>query len=152
MIFLLRILILLPLQKAFFFIHNKNETENVILSRLLANIKLNKTLELKCAILLTDILKEQDFERKKAVQNYFLYQYPFVFKKLIIEPRKYATQYSRSKLYSQVPTLGQKSSIYPKIRILKISLFTKFTISGSHFTQNSHFQNLIFHKIHKFKI
>ena len=41
-------------------------------------------------------------------------------------------------------TLGQKSSIYPKIHILKISFFTKFTISKSHFSQNSHFVNLIF--------
>ena len=30
---------------------------------------------------------------------------------------------------SQKITLGQKSSIYPKIHILKILLFTKFTIS-----------------------
>ena len=30
-------------------------------------------------------------------------------------------------------TLGQKSSIYPKIHILKISLLTKFTFSKSHF-------------------
>ena len=30
-------------------------------------------------------------------------------------------------------TLGQKSSIYPKIQILKFSLFTEFTISKSHF-------------------
>ena len=48
-------------------------------------------------------------------------------------------------------TLGQKSSIYPNIHILKISLFTKFTISESHFSQNSHFQYLNFHKIHIFK-
>ena len=38
-------------------------------------------------------------------------------------------------------TLGQKSSIYPKIHNLK-----------SQFTHNSHFQNLIFDKIHNFKI
>ena len=49
-------------------------------------------------------------------------------------------------------TLWQKSSVYPKIHILKISLFTKFTISKPHFSQNSPFQNLIFHKIHILKI
>ena len=62
---------------------------------------------------------------------------------------------------SGASTLGQKSSIYPKIHILKISFFTKFTISifkssfftkitfsKYHFWQKSHFQNIIFHKIH----
>ena len=55
-------------------------------------------------------------------------------------------------------TLGQKSSIYPKIHTLKISLFTKFTFSKSqfftkftflksYFSQNSHFQNLTLDKI-----
>ena len=59
-------------------------------------------------------------------------------------------------------SLGQKSAIYPNIHILKISLFTKFTISKypfftiltiwkSHFSQNSQFQSLIFHKIHIFQ-
>ena len=38
--------------------------------------------------------------------------------------------------YIEVSTLGQKSSIFPKIHILKISLFTKFTFSKSHFSQN----------------
>ena len=47
---------------------------------------------------------------------------------------------------------GAKSSIYPKIHILKMSFFTKFTFSNSHFYQNSHFQILIFDKIHIFKI
>ena len=40
-------------------------------------------------------------------------------------------------------TLGQKSTIYPKnhkIHFLKIWLFTKFTFSKSHFSQNSHFK------------
>ena len=46
-------------------------------------------------------------------------------------------------------TLGQNPSIYPKIHI---SLFTKFTFLKSHFSQNSHFQYFIFHKIHNFKI
>ena len=32
-----------------------------------------------------------------------------------------------------VYTLGKKSSIYPKIHILKISFFTKFTFCKSHF-------------------
>ena len=50
--------------------------------------------------------------------------------------------------YCAACTLGQKSAIYPKK-----SLFTKFTISKSHFfSQNSQFQNLIFHKIHNLKI
>ena len=49
-------------------------------------------------------------------------------------------------------TLRQKSTIYPKIHIVKFSLFTKFTFSKSHYSQNSHFQNIIFHKIHSFKI
>ena len=38
-----------------------------------------------------------------------------------------------------------------KNHILKISFFTKFIISKSHFSQNSHFQSLIFHEIHIFK-
>ena len=36
-------------------------------------------------------------------------------------------------------TLGQKSTFYPKIHILKIPIFTKFTFLKSHFSQNSHF-------------
>ena len=56
------------------------------------------------------------------------------------------------------PTLGQKFTFYPKIHILKIPIFTKFTSLKSHFSQstflkshfpqNSHIWNLIFHKIH----
>ena len=65
---------------------------------------------------------------------------------------------------SKCSTLGQKSSIYAKIHILKISFFTKFTFSKSHFfhkihilkisifSQNSHFRSLIFHKVHIFKV
>ena len=49
-------------------------------------------------------------------------------------------------------TLGQKSSIYPKIHNLEITIFTKFTIWKSQFSQNSQFENLIFHKIHNFKV
>ena len=49
-------------------------------------------------------------------------------------------------------TLGQKSSIHPKIHILKVAFLTKFTISKPHFSQNSHFQNRIFDKIHNFKV
>ena len=47
-------------------------------------------------------------------------------------------------------TLGQKSSNYPKINIFKISFLTNFSISKPHFSQNSHFPNLIIHKIHLF--
>ena len=58
---------------------------------------------------------------------------------------------------------GKKPAIYPKIhiliisffnkiRIFKISFFTKFTFSKPHFSQNSHFQSIIFHKIHNFKV
>ena len=36
-------------------------------------------------------------------------------------------------------TLGQKSSIKPKIHTLKMPLFTKFTISKSYYSQNSLF-------------
>ena len=49
-------------------------------------------------------------------------------------------------------TVGQKSSIYPKIHNLEITIFTKFTFWKSHFSQNSQFQSLIFHKIHNLKI
>ena len=41
---------------------------------------------------------------------------------------------------------------FHKIHNLKISFFTKFTFSKSHFSQNSQFQFLIFHKIHIFKL
>ena len=54
-------------------------------------------------------------------------------------------------LIQSISTLGQKFSICPKIDILKISYFTKFTFSKSHFLQNSQFQNLIFQKIHIFQ-
>ena len=37
------------------------------------------------------------------------------------------------------PTLGQKSTFYPKIHILKIPIFTKVTFLKSHFSQNSQF-------------
>ena len=46
--------------------------------------------------------------------------------------------------------MGQKSSIYPKIHIFKITFFTKFTILKSNFSQNSQIQNHIFLKIHNF--
>ena len=45
-------------------------------------------------------------------------------------------------------TLGQKSTFYPKILKLKIPIVTKFTFLKPHFSQNSHFWNHIFHKIH----
>ena len=60
--------------------------------------------------------------------------------------------YNNLLLAKKGSTLGQKSSIYQEMNILKILLFTKFTISKSHFSQNSHFQSLIFHKIHIFKV
>ena len=50
------------------------------------------------------------------------------------------------------PALGQKSKIYPKIHLFEISFFAKFTFLKSHFSQNSHFWNFIFHKIHIFEI
>ena len=43
-------------------------------------------------------------------------------------------------------------TFYPKCHILKIPFLTKFTFSKFHFSQNSHFQNSIFHKIHIVKI
>ena len=46
---------------------------------------------------------------------------------------------------------GGKILILSKNHILKFSIFPKFTILKSHFSQNSHFQNLIFHKINFFK-
>ena len=46
---------------------------------------------------------------------------------------------------SKIHNLGKQNCT------LKISFFTKFTFSKSHFSQNSHFQKLIFHKIHIFK-
>ena len=49
------------------------------------------------------------------------------------------------------PTLGQKFTFYPKIHILKIPIFTKFTSLRSHFSQNSPFWKLNFHKIHIFE-
>ena len=58
----------------------------------------------------------------------------------------------RSLNIDKLPTQEQKSSFYQKNHILKLSIFPKFTISNFHFWQNSHFQNLIFHKIHVFKI
>ena len=49
-------------------------------------------------------------------------------------------------------TMGQKSLIFSKIHNFENLLFlTKFAISKSHFSQNSHFQSLVFHKIHTFK-
>ena len=42
----------------------------------------------------------------------------------------------------------QKLIIYPKIHILRISIFTKFTFGKTHFSQNSHFENHNLHKIH----
>ena len=40
---------------------------------------------------------------------------------------------------------------HPFRYIFKISFFTRFTISKSQFSQNSHFQSLIFQKIHIFQ-
>ena len=48
--------------------------------------------------------------------------------------------------------LGANSSFYPKNHMLKFSIFPKFTMSKSHFSQNSHFQNFVFHKVHVFII
>ena len=63
-----------------------------------------------------------------------------------------ATIFSPLNQARYIHTLGQKSSIYPKIHILKTSFFTKFTFSKSHYSQNSQFQSLICHKIHIFKV
>ena len=41
--------------------------------------------------------------------------------------------------------------VIPKLHISKSHFLTKFAFSESHFWQNSHFENLIFHKIHNFK-
>ena len=58
-------------------------------------------------------------------------------------------------------TLVQKIEIFPKIPFLKIPFLTKFTISNSHFLQNSNFETsfsqnsqsqiLIFYKILNFE-
>ena len=47
---------------------------------------------------------------------------------------------------------NSQNLIFHKIHNFKISFFTKFTSSKSHFWQNSYFQNLIFDKIHIFKV
>ena len=49
-------------------------------------------------------------------------------------------------------TLGQNHYFIQKIHNLKISFLTKFTITKPHFSQNSHFENLIFDKIHNFNV
>ena len=49
-----------------------------------------------------------------------------------------------------LPNGAKILNLSKKNHIQKISLFTKLTISKSHFSQNSHFQNLIFHNIHNF--
>ena len=41
--------------------------------------------------------------------------------------------------------------IFHTIHIFKISVFSKFTYSKSHFSQNSPFQSVSFHKIHIFQ-
>ena len=43
---------------------------------------------------------------------------------------------------------GKNQHFIQKIHIMKIPIFTKFTFLKSQFPQNSHFCNLIFHKIH----
>ena len=53
---------------------------------------------------------------------------------------------------SEQSTLGQKSSIFLKIHIFKITFLTEFIFWKSHFWQNSHSENLILHKIHIFKV
>ena len=71
--------------------------------------------------LLDDILKREPVEPARSAKQLFVNEY-----------------------------LG-KIHIFSKNYILNISIFTKFTISKSHFPQNSHFQSLIFHKIHIFQ-
>ena len=44
--------------------------------------------------------------------------------------------------------MSRFDDIFHKIHNFKILFFTKFTFSKSHFSQNSHFQSPIFHKIH----
>ena len=47
------------------------------------------------------------------------------------------------------PMVDQESNVLQHFLTSElVSLGTKFTFSKSHFWQNSHFQNLIFHKIH----
>ena len=53
---------------------------------------------------------------------------------------------------SKIVHTGAKIHILSKNHILKIPLFTKYTFLKLHFSQNSHFWNLIFHKIHIFEI
>ena len=50
------------------------------------------------------------------------------------------------------PSTHFQNLIFDKILSFKISFLTKFTISKSHFWQNSQLQNHIFDKIHIFKI
>ena len=65
-------------------------------------------------------------------------------------PKMYGYTYSKrnvsfqNKSFSDLIHTGAKSLIYPKIHILKISFLTKFTISMSHFSQNSHFSSFKF--------
>ena len=47
---------------------------------------------------------------------------------------------------------GKNPQFIPNIHIFKTSFFTMFTMSKYHFSPNSQFQNVIFHKIHTFKI
>ena len=52
------------------------------------------------------------------------------------------------RLLSWASHWGKNPKINPKIHILKTSFLTKFTFLKSHSWQISHFENLIFHKIH----
>ena len=73
--------------------------------------------------------------------------------KLTVHENEFALIVTLSKMHNlELPALRGKeeSSIHPKIAILRILFFTKFTFSQSHFSQNSHFYNLIFHKIEFF--
>ena len=49
-------------------------------------------------------------------------------------------------------TLGENPHFIQKFTFWKSQFLTKFTSLNSHFSQNSHFWNLIFHKIHIFEI
>ena len=59
--------------------------------------------------------------------------------------------HTRAKILNLSKNSPFEISLFDKIRIFRVSFFTKFTFWKSHFSQNSHFQSLICHKIHFFK-
>ena len=69
-----------------------------------------------------------------------------------LDSKKRGKKRKRENSLFSLTEFSSKSHFLTKFTFWKTSFLTKFTFPKSHFWQNSHFQTLIFHKIHNYKV